>query len=72
MAYGEFKDLSRKKQLLIKFYVVKHLILLKKKKKKNYEYQRGLAALVCFLIKSVLLHTNEQELILMWFLRTNN
>ena len=26
--YGDFKDLSRKKQLLIKYYIIKHLIWL--------------------------------------------
>ena len=28
-AYGDFKDLTRRTQLLIKYYMIKHLILLK-------------------------------------------
>ena len=47
MAYGDFKDLPR--LALIKYYVVKHLILLKKTKYDGY--QGGLASVLNFLIK---------------------
>ena len=50
MAYGDFKDLPR--LALIKYYVVKHLILLKKTKYDGY--QGGLASVLNFLIKSPL------------------
>ena len=41
MAYGDFKDLTRR---LIKYYVIRNLILLKIKK--NDGYQQGLASMV--------------------------
>ena len=41
MAYGDFKDLRRR---LIKYYVIRNLLLLKIKK--NDGYQQGLASMV--------------------------
>ena len=45
--YGDFKDLPRR-QLLIKYYVVKHLIVLKKDEiyPKYDKYQRELAWMI--------------------------
>ena len=43
IAYGNLKDLPRK-QVLIKYCMIKHLILLKIRK--NDRYQKGLASIV--------------------------